>query len=204
MALLTQALITVADARVYPGMPATGCDDIIESLINGATEDFEDYCQTAFIQRTFTQDYTWNDIRQGDPSKLYLRRYPVVSVTSITDPAGNTVGSTLYWIEKNKGILHHIGNWGIPVDSNGNATYWTVVYVAGWFSTRAAVKSNVIQAVKMEVAYRLRRPDTSVMSKSVGDLSISYSSRGGQQQEEEFGLLPEARRKLSAYLSVSI
>jgi len=183
MSVATTSLITLAEAKVYPGMGSLASADepIVESLCDACALEFESYLGKALIQRAFTEDYTYTEIsRQSRESDIiWLRRYPIVSVTSITDPADNTIADTDYWIDKVMGALRANSSWSLPKDDNGFTSYWTIVYTAGYWATTAAVPANIKTAAKMYVAYLYSRPNPEVASKSVGDLRIAYAESKG-------------------------
>ena len=92
MAVGTYALITLAELQEYPGIPASPTaaeTSTLEALIDGASAAFEAVCH-ALVRRTFAEDYTWEEIRRrfrpDRDSRIWLKHYPIVSVTSITDP----------------------------------------------------------------------------------------------------------------------
>ena len=178
-AISTSDLITLAEAKVYPGMSglSTADEAIVNALISSCTLDFEEYLGKALVQRAFTEDYTYAEIsRQSrDSDIIWMRQYPIVSVTSITDPAANTIAATNYWIDKIRGALRANAAWSLPKDDNGFTSYWTIVYTAGHWATTAAVPANMKLAAKMYVAYLYSRPNPEVSSKSVGDLRLAYT-----------------------------
>jgi hypothetical protein len=189
MTVSTYALITLAEAKVFPGLSAVPASDdaILEGLIDAAAADFEDYWDNYGVRRSVTEKVTWHDIklRSRDLSAVYLSRYPISSVESITDPASNTIAATEYWIDSERGILRTTGTWKLPQDSNGFVTYWTIVYTAGRVAATANIPANIKAACKAWVADLYKRPDRDVISKSVGDLSLGYRS------SEVTGGLPE-------------
>jgi len=196
------ALIETFEAREYPGMPATGSDAIIDVLIDGCSLAIEKHCDgKLFVQRAITEDYTWEEIKRQSKhaDTIWLRKQPLVSVTSITDPAGNTVDSDDYWLDKAKGALRTTGQWTIPQDSNGFATYWTIIYTAGLFASTLAVDANLKLACMMFVADLFKHPNPAVLSKSVGDLKISY------REKAQVSALPDGVQKLVAnYVSFEL
>ena len=196
MAVSANALISLAEAKTHLGITDTANDTLLEALIDGASAAIEAFCQTVFVQRTIT------DIVAGGPGlrckRIYLTRYPIVSVTSITDPAANTVPATDYVIYKAEGMLIHAGAWPEAQDSNGNVARWSVVYIAGRAATTAAVEANLKLACKMLVAATFSRRESGIASKRVGDLSVSYhapSAEGG-------GMPPEVASLLAPYVSI--
>src|SRR3990167_9683528 len=100
MAVGTYSLITVAELLNFSGIPASPTvaqTAIFEALIDGTSDAIERYLQNGLINRAYTEDYSWEELSrhwtsQG-PHRIELRRYPLVSVTSITDQAAtpNTI-----------------------------------------------------------------------------------------------------------------
>lgn len=174
----TADLITLAEAKVFPGMgslPATD-EAIVSALITAVSLDFEREWDNYGVQREVTERYSYRAIKAGlwNADTIWLHKFPVVSVTSITDPDGNTIDADDYWIDKDVGCLRILGGWTIPQDSNGFATYWTIVYTAGRVASVSDVPTNIKLACKMWVAMLYRDPTQNVKSKSVGDLAITY------------------------------
>lgn len=192
MAVSGNALISLVEAKSHLGITVADHDTLLEALVDGSSAAIEAYCRNIFVQRTVTE------IAAGSVKRLYLKSYPIVSVTSITDPASNTVPSTDYVIYKAEGMLLHAGNWPVAQDTNGNVARWSVVYVAGRAANTAAVDADVKLACKLLVATRFSQRSGGIASKSVGDLSVSY--REGQL--ESGGLPAEVTALLASYVSI--
>jgi uncharacterized phiE125 gp8 family phage protein len=202
MSVASTALITLAEAKLFPGLSTLAAADeaIVEALIDAASMDFEKEWDNYGIQRAVTEDYTYQEIktRSKKANTIWLRKFPIVSVASITDPAGNTIDSDEYWIDKQLGALRTTGGWAIPQDTNGFASYWTIVYTAGRTANTAAVPANIKLACKMWTLELYKNPGQNVKSKSVGDLSITYKEGSGK------GLPDQIKRMISCWKKVSI
>lgn len=171
-------LITLNELKNYPGLSSVaGTEEpILESLIAAATKQFERYWETYGVQRGISEEIiTYRQIRRDTPdaSLMELKKRPIQSVVSIEDPDGNTIDSGNYWTDEMRG-LKTTGGWTIPQDSNGFQTYWMVTYSGGWVANAASVPDNIKTACKMWVASLYRNYDRNVLSKKVGDLSITY------------------------------
>lgn len=197
MAAHTYDLISLAEAKTHLGISDTAQDALLEALITGVSFAIEAYCQTAFVQRTVTDIMAGGlDFRRNEKT-LYLTRYPIVSVISITDPAGNTVPAADYVIYAAEGMLVHAGAWPVAQDSNGNIARWSVVYVAGRYTNTLAVDADVKLACTLLVAARYSRREGDIASKSIGggDFSISYrSAQAGESMPLEVTALLAAYR----------
>lgn len=121
-------------------------------------------------------------------------------MTSITDPAGNTVPAADYVIYKAEGMLIHAGAWPVAQDSSGNIARWSVIYVAGRYANTASVEANLKLACKLLVATRFSQREGDVASKQVGDLRISYREGPG----DNGGLPVEVASLLAPYVSLGV
>lgn len=173
-------LITLAEMKTFPGFAALASteDAILSALITAATYDFEAYWDNYGVRRAVTERVSYREMKRlsANADVIFLSKYPVVpSGIAIADPAGNTIGSDDYWVDQDIGALRTAGGWGIPQDANGFETYWTITYTAGRVAQTADVPANIKHACKMWVATLYKRPDRDLVSKSVGDLSLTFA-----------------------------
>lgn len=175
MALLTYALCTVAEAEVGLGLSTGEGGSRLEALVNSATILAETYCRAPFVIRSFTE------LHPGWSKRIYLKHAPVTSVTSIVDPALNTVPSTDYIILGHMGVLEHFGRFPIPQNSQGQRAYWTVTFDAGLFANTAAVGADLKEACWRIAGKAWESPSGGAQSVGVGSLSVSYGGSGGAQ-----------------------
>jgi hypothetical protein len=176
-------LITLVEMKEHPGFTTLTAEQETQilTLIEAATADFENFWGNYGVQRSITERIGYQQIVRDSPNadKIWLSQYPIASVTSITDSAGNIIASTNYWIDVDSGCLRTVGGWQIPQDTNGFSTYWSIVYVAGRVASNNLVPANIKLACKMWVATLYKRPDREVTSKSVGGLSLSFATSEG-------------------------
>jgi len=204
MTVSTYSLISLSEMKNFPGFTslASSEDAILEALIDAVTLDFESEWGCYGVQRTaISERHNWKSIVIDSPgaSKIWLTHSPVVSITSITDPAVNTVLSTAYSIDYDDGCLVNPCGWTVPVDANGFESHWTVVYTAGHVAATANVPANIKQAAKMWCASLYKRTDRDVTSKKIGELTLTYRDGGANA-----GLPPEIRSMISEWKRVSI
>ena len=122
-------LVTLNELKNFPGLSQVpqSQDVILEELIEAATSDFEKEWNNYGIQRTICLErHAMSEIRRmsRNANKIQLKRYPILTASGvvITDPAGNSVASTDFWIDPDVGQLVTIGGWPTPYDSNGFET----------------------------------------------------------------------------------
>jgi len=203
MAVSDYALITLAEAKVFPGLAALPAADegVVEALIDAVSFDFEAYWDNYGVQRAVAERYTYREIIRESPNydTIWLRRYPIISVSDIRDQYANTITSSDYWIDADVGALRctEWAGWDVPTNSGGYNTYWTIGYTAGHVANTAAVPANIKLAAKMRIAQLYKSPTQDVSAKSVEDLSITYKQAGGMSGSEDTGL-PIAIQRLIA------
>jgi uncharacterized phiE125 gp8 family phage protein len=109
-------------------------DELIENLINAATQKCEDYTGRAFIQRSITE-YQYGDGTEW----LRLRKTPVSSITSVTlDETALTVSDDYTDFSKIGRLKRSAWDYEELI---------TIVYTAGYGETRAATQTLVPDAV---------------------------------------------------------
>jgi hypothetical protein len=171
-------LITMNELLNYPGMSSVPEDKhpILEALIDTVTAQFEKEWGTFAIQRSTSERVTYRKILADSPGAgiIRLSKGPIVSVSSIVDPAGNSIDADDYWIDYEDSSLRTAGRFQRPVDANGHESYWTITYVGGQAVDTAAVPYNIKTAAKMWVSQLFTNPMQNITSKTLGDFSQSY------------------------------
>lgn len=221
--LAAYALATVAEVKdiLQLGSGITR-DTALARIINAATLAIEKFTHSIFVydagsttERSFTYQVSAGDQPYGIGSnwiysigyrRIYLEWMPLRSITSIADPAGNTVASTDYAVFHNWGYLE--GAFPVAVDSNGFPSYWTVTYKAGRYANTAAVPDDLKQAVAFTAGDWLQHKSGGsgdVIRKAVGDLSIEYADTSSTGTKDTKNLIvPEkVYRMLSPYMHVT-
>lgn len=194
--MATYDAVTMDEAKVALGLEGTSEDENLARLITGITLELERRLRTQFIQRAVTEYH------EGGSKRIYLQRTPIVSVTSITDPAANTVAATDYVIRQQR-WLEHYGCFDHAFTTSGQKTDWIIVYNAGWFASTAAVTKDVKTEVLRAIGSMREAPAAGVQSVTVGDLSISYGSNtGGTTTFESTPSVDAAVAALHAYAGV--
>lgn len=136
------SLTTLADAKAYLGVESPKWDAEIARLAAAADGVVQSHAGPALARGTFTERHTARSV-------LLLRRYPVVSVTSVGSVSGGVV--TLYaGAVTGFGVIDaDVGTIACPF-SSGTVE---VVYVAGL----ATVPPEAVDAALVYVAYKYRR-----------------------------------------------
>ena len=103
MALNTNALITVDEAKAHLGIAAGDSthDSLLETLIAGVSGFIDEY-----TARTMQKQTGVSLVATGDGTEyLVLPTFPVASVASVTDEDGNVTDSSEYTLRSESGKL---------------------------------------------------------------------------------------------------
>jgi hypothetical protein len=186
-------ILTLDEVKDIIGLPAsdTADDQKIMRLIPQATRRLEVYLNNFVVQRSHTEHH------YGLQGQWWLERYPIASITSIADPASNTIEADEYRLEEEKGlIISTTGLFTTAMDTSGRRSRWEVIYVGGKFAGIDDVTDEYKQALALLLIERFERPEPGIISRKMGDLTVTYSS------QEEL-VPPEVAALVGGYASIS-
>ncbi len=90
MANEAQYILTLPEGKDHLGVTADTDNAKILALIGSCTFSVESYIGNAVVERIFTEDYTAGiGQRVGGARRIYLKRYPISSVTSTVAVIGD-------------------------------------------------------------------------------------------------------------------
>lgn len=183
-------LVTLSDVKTQLNITVADHDSRLSALITNVSARILAHLSNAVVHETVTEQHV------GGKKRIYLKKYPYVSDIAIVDGKGNTIPSTDYLILAEQGILQHTGLWPTAEESDGKIGRWSITFKAGLAANTASVPADLKEACHLWVARRFNRADTSVRSKSVGDLSLSYAA-----QDDPEGVPPDVAALLAPYVS---
>lgn len=171
----TVDLITKAQAKAFLKITASSEDDIIDTLIHGASQAVVGFCGRDFVQATYTEYYDGS----GN-EKLILKNYPIVSVSSVNidttrqwGAASAVTVATDLIVGNDSGIIELWNNW--RSFGCGKKTV-RVVYSAGY----ASIPYDVQQACLLTVMYWYKRhyqdQRIGLQSETIGERNMTYSN----------------------------
>lgn len=187
------------DVKVRAGMEIgdTSQDQIIDDIIRGIANLFENYCNRIFILNT--SDAT--EYYDGGVNVIIVKRYPIVSITSVTESTDydwdNETALTAndgYRSTNDKGIIHRLAS-----DFYCGRDIVRIVYTGGYVapgcdvgSGETALPDDLREAAIKQARYELKRKD---------DLGLSAVSAMGTNitKYAEDDLLPIVKRTLNHY-----
>lgn len=192
-------LCTTDDVKNRRGITGTESDTVIETIIAAVQAAFEGYCGRYLIQTAadVTENYT------GQGLYLRLKRYPIISITSIKDASDYDFDNAEAWVADEdyrivangtKGILYTLlGYWDEVPDSI------QVIYRGGYCPAgsspgvgETAVPDDLREAAILQAVYNFQRKD---------DLGLqTVSGTGGSiAKPGDADLLGQVKRILDDY-----
>lgn len=170
MPLVSYALATLGNAKTFLGITNSDKDEVLEMLINQATDYLETKCGRRFASTTYTeQEYDGNGTVE-----LKLQQFPVITFTTLqknraTDNSDDweTVDTDDYWVENETGIITKTSKF-----YKGKFNY-RATYTAGY----ATIPYDLQYACLTIVSETLnRRSAMGIKAESLGDHSITFES----------------------------
>lgn len=218
---IIDGLVTLVDVKLLAGIASgdTSKDTLLESLINSASKSVQTFLDRKLKRATYTSEtYAVNNHQN-----LYLREYPIQSVTSVY-LAGSLLSSGsgyfLSGLDAEAGRLYRPMGWcgsyysrGTFPDAFAGAREIVVTYIAGYYfpadvgyaaGAVASVPLDISQAVANAVVSRMRKQGGEGLA-SLTEYSLSYSwfgpesyidKNGGFDQVTASALLAYKRRDL--------
>lgn len=172
MATLAYALVELAVVKRRLGITGTADDTLLEELIDEMTVKIESYCD-----RRFFDDAAVTEIHDGDfdetlRDKLFTRRWPINSVTSVAYASGSLSAPTWnllsaatdYIIDSDSGTLH--------LSLVGGRRTMRIIYRGGYTVIPHDLRHACIKEVSK--AY-LRRNSEGAKTESVGGASVGWN-----------------------------
>lgn len=154
MALNSNALVSLAETKVYLGIPSgeTSQDSLVEGFINACSFLVEKYCNRKFIQGTYTERYNGVGV-----TEIQLNQWPITSITSIHVDSRRSFGSDTLIDASNYEVFDDENAEGFVVE-RFDSTFprgrknVQVVYVAG-YADIDSVPNDLKLGTKIAIAF---------------------------------------------------
>jgi len=149
MTLASNALCTVAQVKAYLNDDSLGTDfdNLLEDLVNRASDIIEEYIGTNIINASHTETY------DGDGTQyLFLDYYPIVSVSSLSDD-DVAISSDDYMIYKLEGYIYYEDGF-----SNEHQVI-DITYSSGYGADKDSIPLDFIHACIKLVCYWFKRDE---------------------------------------------
>ena len=217
MAVSATALVTLAELKNLLGLPATPSDQDarLEALINASSVAIENLTSRYFVIREDYVEHHEPPPRDGWPNggglrkwskgqTLFLRRYPVVSLTSIEDEAGFVIPVDEVNVRAELGELYRSGGWFLPQDAFGTPARWAITYDVGYFNSTTDVTADLKMACAMLVGVQRAQggvPGGNVESRTLGKVSVTFEDTGLGPEAIIQGMPDQVVQWLAPYMS---
>lgn len=198
------AICTLADIKTRLAITSTDYDIMIRAIVNGIERLFCNYCGREFIVPV--SDIT--EYYSGQGARLQLRRYPLVSITSIKqssfydfDNADSLVADTDYRILNNgkEGILYRVNRQWLGLDDSIQ-----IVYRAGYQAAGAQpatgfepMPADLREAAIQQCCLVFKRRD------DIGLSGVSFDG-GSMNKFTSLDLLPLVKQTLEQYKRITL
>lgn len=144
-------LTTLANVKDELSVTDGASDSILRRYVTSASAAASQYCNRVFAAETISEQFlpmpnqrATRFVSGGVPS-LQLGRWPLISVTSVTEDDVLLVVDTDYTINSTNGQLLRIGSDGLPI--KWPPVEIVVVYVAGYATVPSDLEDAVIRLV---------------------------------------------------------
>lgn len=144
-------LVTKAEYKAYFGISSSNSDSQIDFLIPKVSDLVKNYCRRTFVD--YVNDTKVETTSGGYGSKLFMKEYPLLSVSSVdySSDYGQTYTSlveyTDYVVDTEEGtIVSLIGDW--PKAING----YQISYTAGYETIPEDLKLAVLDLIKYYIS----------------------------------------------------
>jgi hypothetical protein len=188
---------TLTAIKAVLGIPATDTtrDTLLQLLAQAANKSILDVFGLTSSEITSYTDYV--EVDDDTTPVLFTRRWPVVSVTSITE-AGAVLAASEYRVRDDG-----------EIKLRGSGRFWAcgrdsvqIVYTAGW----SIVPDDLVWAATLIAVHAFNTaPKAGLQSERIGQYAYELggaSVAGGEGGGGGFGIPPEAERILANYRRV--
>lgn len=121
-------ITTKEKVKTYLGLSGTTHDNLIDELIKNATASIERFCNRSFTEASYTEYF---DTICGD-TKLFLKNYPVASLTSVKYRSGTWGAITWTDLNSNDYLLNDNGKVAFAFAFPDAEKYIQIVYTGGY------------------------------------------------------------------------
>jgi hypothetical protein len=186
MDLLSYALVSLDNAKVFLGINDNSKDELLKMLINISTDYIESQTGRRFVSAVHTQekyDGTGNQ-------QLKLNAFPIITFTllevnnaSDNSSSWNTISSSDYWVDSDTGIITRTSTFlDFDESVDGEETLSETIFDRGKNKYRATYISGYftipydLQFACMTLVGQLlnTKAGSGIKSESLGDHSITY------------------------------
>jgi uncharacterized phiE125 gp8 family phage protein len=196
-------LTVLATVKSELNIPASNQteDANLSRWIREASQAIATECGRVFAKETISEVF-----RHSCADRLILTRYPVASITSVTENDDAALDDALYELDVENGFLYKMTADAVPTQISWPSSRTTVVYVAGYElldELPADIERACINMVKMMRSASKRDP--LLRSESIpGVLDQTWWVGGSGSSNVNQGLPPDVLSLIAPYRNIHI
>jgi uncharacterized phiE125 gp8 family phage protein len=171
-------ITTKEKVKTFLGISGTTHDNLIDELIKNATASIERFCNRSFTEATFTEYFDTDKV-----FKLFLRNFPVSSLTSVQYRGGTWGAITWLDLNVNDYLLNDNGKVTFAFLLPEAEKYIKIVYVGGYkidFTDETNPLQHTLPANLTQIATEIvaqtfnQRASAGILTESTEGQSITY------------------------------
>lgn len=182
MPLLSYALTSVANVKAYLDITTSTKDTLIELLINGCTDWIEAECGNRRFKDSTTDitEYYDGDYDSTGRDKIFLKQFPINSITSVSYKSGGNISPT--WVDYSLNDYERNDEQGVLYFANETRQYLLalprgrqivkVVYKAGYITIPSDLELCCIKLVAKELN---KRKSQGLTQEGVGGATFQWN-----------------------------
>jgi uncharacterized phiE125 gp8 family phage protein len=172
-------LTTKSKVKAYLGISGITHDTLLDELIKNATASIERFCNRSFTEASYTEYFD----TVGGNSKIFLRNYPVASLTSVKYRSGTWGAITWESLNVNDYILNDNGKVAFSFPFPDAEKYLQIVYTGGYkidFTDELDISAHTLPFDLTQVATEIvaqsfnLRTSVGISNESTEGQSITY------------------------------
>ena len=172
-------ITTKEKVKTYLGLSGSTHDTLIDELIKNATASIERFCNRSFTEDEYTEYFD----TIGGFNKLFLRNYPVASLTSVKYRTGTWGAITWESLNVNDYLLNDNGKVAFSFPFPEAEKYLQIVYTGGYkidFDNELLIASHTLPFDLTQVATEIvaqtfnLRTSSGISNESTEGQSITY------------------------------
>lgn len=175
---MSEDLTTKAKVKAFLGIGGATHDTLLDELIKNATASIERFCNRSFTEASYTEYFDTEPVH-----KIFLRNYPVASLTSVQYRGGTWGATTWLDLNVNDYLLNENGKVTFAFAFPEAEKYIKIVYTGGYkidFDSESDPSLHTLPADLTQIATEIvaqtfnQRTSAGVLTESTEGQSITY------------------------------
>lgn len=193
-------LTTKTKVKSFLGISGSTYDTILDTLCKNVSAQIERYCNRSFTRATYTEYF---DTKQGE-SKIFLRNFPIVSLTTVKYRTGSYGSPTWTSFGADDYLLSEsLGKISFAVNFPEAEKYLEIIYVGGYLID-FATEGSATHTLPSEIEQCATEWVASIFNTRKAKGVLTESTEGQSITFKETASGKEFLAGLSAYRNLNI